>query len=89
MAKYRNPWFKPMGHDPEFYSTDAKPLEYRGYLVYQRIKGVCWDFVKDGVCQRQMAGGGAYKQVIDAMADNNLGPHDHGAFLEAFNGARS
>lgn len=57
MAEYRNQWFNPMhGHDPEIYRTDAKPIEYRGYFFYERIKGRCWDIVRNGVCVGQRAG---------------------------------
>jgi hypothetical protein len=67
-ARYRNPWFSPMhGHDPEFYVTDAKPVEWRGVFVYQRLKGICWDYVKDGVCLTQRAGASRYREVIDEL----------------------
>ena len=47
MAEYRNSFYHPThGHDPAVYTTDAKPVEYKGCLLYQRLKGVCWDVVK-------------------------------------------
>lgn len=58
VAKYRNPWHKPPheAYGPAFYTTDAKPLEHAGCLIYERIKGVCWDVVRKGVCLHQRAG---------------------------------
>lgn len=59
MATYKNPWHKAGEVDtygPEFYQTDVKPMKVGPYLVYQRLKGVCWDWVKDGVCITQRAG---------------------------------
>jgi len=45
MTTYRNPWHEP--HDakygPAFFSTEARAVEYRGFLIYERIKGVVWD----------------------------------------------
>jgi len=68
MTTYRNPWYRPsVGGDPEFYTTDVKPMEHRGVLVYQRIKGRCWDYVKDGVCLTQRAGASRYREVIDEL----------------------
>lgn len=61
-ATYRNPWFNgSIGHDPEFYTTDAKPVQVGRFLRYHRIKGSsrggdCYDFVLDGVCVTQRAG---------------------------------
>jgi hypothetical protein len=57
MAIYRNPWHK-QGADhygPAFYETEAKPIEYRGYQIYQRLPGAGVDIVKDGVCVTQRA----------------------------------
>jgi hypothetical protein len=70
MATYRNSFYNAThGHDPEIYSTDAKPVEYKGYLLYQRIKGPigrgCWDVVKDGVCIGQYAGPGGARAFVD------------------------
>lgn len=57
---YKNPWCNGGKCGPEFYTTEATPREYRGYLIYHRIPGGpgygCWDIVKDGVCITQRAG---------------------------------
>lgn len=73
MHRYKNPWH-PYG--PEFYETDAKPMIYRGYEVYQRIPGEGVDVVKDGVCVTQRAvktlgqrGKDSIKKVIDGIID--------------------
>lgn len=55
-VRYRNPWHEPGGgqhYGPEFYETDAEPMEYRGYLVYLRLPEEGVDIVKDGVCVTQ------------------------------------
>lgn len=67
--EYANPWHKPhgKGYGPDVYRTDAKPREYRGYLIFERIPAVCWDVVKDGVCVTQRAGLNGAKRAIDAI----------------------
>lgn len=51
MPRYRNPFHRPPGltSGPEFYETQVKPVEYRGYLIYERIKTVLFDVVKNNV----------------------------------------
>lgn len=69
-ARYRNAFYEPLkGQDPEFYLTDAKPEAYRGYLIYQRIKGRCWDVVQRGVCIGQYAGKSGATGFIDRLMD--------------------
>lgn len=66
MAEYRNSFYDAMhGYDPEIYKTDVKPVEYNGYLLYQRIKGRCWDVVKDDVCIGQYAGRAGAEAFVD------------------------
>lgn len=70
MTEYRNSFYHPtQGHDPEIYRTEVKPVEYRGYLIYQRIKGRCWDVVRDGVCIGQYAGKSGATGFIDRLTD--------------------
>lgn len=66
---YRNPWFTPgkAHYGPEFFSTDAKPVAYRGFQIVERIKGHSWELVKDGVCLTQRAGRNGPKQLADAL----------------------
>jgi hypothetical protein len=65
-ARYRNSFYDSVhGYDPEFYETDAKPVEYKGYLLYQRLHGRCWDVVKDGVCIGQYAGRSGAQAFVD------------------------
>jgi len=66
-SEYKNPWHKPgkPEYGPVMYSTEVKPVEYRGYLIYERISGSVWDVVKDGVCVTQMAGPRGARQAID------------------------
>lgn len=58
MSTYRNPWHRPFDatYGPAFYTTEAKPTEHAGHLIYQRIPGQVWDVVRDGVCVTQRAG---------------------------------
>lgn len=67
---YRNPWHKPGRPEfgPEFYSTDAVPTEFRGYLIYHRLPKV-WDVVVDGKCVTQCAGFNGAKRAIDALLE--------------------
>ena len=68
--RYRNPWHRPdeLNSGPPYYETDAKPLEYRGHLVYERLSGLGVDVVKDGVCVTQRAKGGeGIKREIDKI----------------------
>ena len=73
MATYKNPWHRVNSTEsgPAFYSTDAKPVEYRGYVLYHRIPGAsgrgCWDVVKDGVCVGQYAGPSGARQFVDKL----------------------
>lgn len=67
MTTYRNPWHNPAhpNQGPRVYETDAQPIEYGGYLIYQRIPGVVWDVVRDGVCVTQRAGLSGAKSFIE------------------------
>ena len=69
MTTYKNPWHKPLNnmYGPAMYSTDAKPVKYRDYLIYERIPGTCWDVVKDGECVTQLAGPNGAKRAIDKL----------------------
>jgi hypothetical protein len=70
MARYRNPNHNP--HDdkfgPEFYETDAKPTEYKGFQIYH-VHNLRFDCVQEGlsgpVCKMQMAGLNGAKRYID------------------------
>jgi hypothetical protein len=70
-ARYRNPWHKHNGSQgPAFYETNAKPFEHAGCLIYERIHGVVWDVVRDGVCLTQRAGRNGAKEGAEiAKAD--------------------
>lgn len=66
MAKYKNPFYSPnYQNSTPVIQTDAKPIEYNGYLIYERIKGGCFDVVKDGVCLTMRAGLNGAKRAID------------------------
>ena len=75
MATYTNPWHKPgrPEYGPAVYQTDAKPIKYRGFLIYQRIKGQAWDVVKDGGCVTCRAGIGGARRAIDAILTETTG----------------
>jgi len=66
MAEYLNSFYNSVyGTDPRVYTTDAKPIEYKGCQLYQRIKGRCWDVVRDGVCIGQYAGRSGAEAFVD------------------------
>lgn len=66
-TSYKNPWHNPSNsmYGPERYYTHAEPKEYKGFLIYERITGSCWDVVKDGACVTQRAGPNGARRSID------------------------
>lgn len=68
MATYRNPWHQPHSSDygPAQYVTDAKPSEYRGHLIYQRLPN-CFDVVRNDECITQRAGLCGARSAIDTF----------------------
>jgi len=63
---YRNPWHRP-GTDlygSDTFTTDAKPLGYRGYLIYHRI---AWDVVFEGCCVGCYHGLSGAKGYVDGL----------------------
>lgn len=69
ISTYRNPWYRPDKDDPEIYRTEAKPVEHRGCLLFQRLPGRCWDAVKDGVCFSQMTTREGAARSVDLLLD--------------------
>jgi len=63
---YLNPWSADPIGKPEFFSTQVKPVQYRGFQIFHRHAGV-YELVKDGVCLTQRGGGGAMKSLADAL----------------------
>lgn len=70
-AEYVNSFWSSRSLDPRVYRTDAKPVEYRGYLIYNRIKssghGGCWDVVTNGRCIGQYAGKSGAHGFVDKL----------------------
>jgi hypothetical protein len=70
-------------YGPEFFETDAKPTEHLGCLIYERIKGVGFDIVANGVCVHQRSSLNAAKTFINRIAvqlveaQENAGLYDH------------
>lgn len=55
MSIYQNPWHKGgKGYGPAFYEAERKVTSYCGFDIYYRAG--CFDVVREGVCQIQMAG---------------------------------
>jgi hypothetical protein len=73
MKSYTNPFHSPQysGSTPVI-TTDSKPSEYRGYLIYERIRGQVWDIVKDGVCVGMNAGPRGARKRIDEIINPTL-----------------
>lgn len=68
---YQNPFFSLKYQDSKpFIETAAAPVEYKGFLIYHRVKsynpgGNVFDIVKDGVCVGMYAGLNGAKKAID------------------------
>ncbi|WP_448607625.1 hypothetical protein [Paenimyroides ceti] len=68
MATYRNLFYNSLNRDSkEFIKTTVKPIEYKGYLIYQIIKDEHYDVVLNGVCISQRAGLNGAKRFIDGV----------------------
>lgn len=65
LTKYKNTFYRKGGESPETIETEANPTEYKGYLIYERIRKVCFDIVTDGVCIGMYAGINGAKKRID------------------------
>ena len=70
-ARYRNKSHNPFNpaQGPEFYETDVKPTEYKGFRIYRRLDK-CFDCVIEDVggepvCRGQYAGLNGAKRFID------------------------
>jgi hypothetical protein len=74
--RYLNPFHREGSHDSKaYFESDTKPAEYRGYHIFQRVKGSVFDVVKDGVLFSMRAGRNGAKKYIDTLA-NGYGPQD-------------
>ena len=71
--RYINPWhnLRKSEYGPAFYQTDNKPIQYKGYLIINRIPNCVWDIVKDGKCITQRAGINGAKHIIDTLTLSN------------------
>lgn len=71
-AQYKNPWHKQRDiySGPEIFTTEAKPKEYKGYLIYH-VKKDQYDVVKDGVCVSQLAGPNGAIRKIDQLTEED------------------
>lgn len=71
MTTYKNKFYETdKWNRREFLQAEVKPVVYRGFNIYHRIKAVTkwadeWDIVKDGECIGMCAGLGGAKQKID------------------------
>lgn len=74
MTRYQNPWHDTDNdcYGPACYSTSAHPVEYKGFLIYERIKSSVWDVVLDGVCVTQRAGLNGAKSYVDNHVSGNV-----------------
>lgn len=74
MTRYRNPHHNPRypKYGPEFYETDVRPVEYRGYLIFNRF-GCVFDVVVNSILVGTIAGEGAARRIVDQHI-NKLSP---------------
>lgn len=65
MIKYKNPFYSPKADNsaPEYEGEEY--LEYRGFLIFERVKGRIWDVVRDGTVITMRAGIRGAKSFID------------------------
>lgn len=71
---YKNPWYlKNRTTSNATFESDAKPIEYKGYLIYERQEFgyPIFDVVKDGSCVAQLAGLNGAKTKIDKILVDN------------------
>jgi hypothetical protein len=73
MSTYENTFYNPKHSTEKMFTTDALPIEYKGYKIYHRIKGSnkngdCFDIVKNEKCVGQRAGLNGAKSRIDELA---------------------
>jgi hypothetical protein len=67
-TSYKNSFYSPKFQgSTEVIKTEANPTEYKGCQIFQRIKGECWDVVKDGICIGMYAGINGAKKFIDTL----------------------
>jgi hypothetical protein len=72
MGTYKNKFYNPqINTSKPIIETDSTPVEYKGYLIYHRIKnngkwGDIFDIVKNGECVGMYAGMNGAKQKIDS-----------------------
>jgi hypothetical protein len=67
-TRYKNA-FHEGGCGPEYYETDARPVEHGGYLLFNRIPGTVCDIVRDGVCVGQYVTVRAAKRRINEWGE--------------------
>lgn len=74
MVIYKNPLYNPNDkyYGPEYYQTDVKPSEYKGYSIYH-VKKDQYDVVQYGICVAQMAGLNGAKRAIDKLIEEGAG----------------
>ena len=67
MESYINSFYQKsvQGSNPVL-AADAKPVNYKGYLIYKRLEA-CFDIVKDGVCVAMYAGLNGAKTKVDDL----------------------
>lgn len=72
METYKNKFYNPqINTSKPIIETDSIPVEYKGHLIYHRIKnngkwGDIFDIVKNGECIGMCAGQNGAKQKIDS-----------------------
>lgn len=67
MVTYKNSFYNKNYQDSKhIIETSAKPIEYKGYLIYHRNHQT-WDIVKDGVCVGMNAGPNGAREKVDNL----------------------
>lgn len=73
MAKYRNSFYNELNRDSKmFIETNAKPVLYKGYLIYESAPKTQFDVVLNDICIALRAGINGAKSYIDGLSVKNL-----------------
>lgn len=73
MTEYINTfWRKGMPEGDKVLKCDKEPVNYNGFLIYERAKGTVYDVVKDGACIGMYAGLNGAKRNIDLKSGRCL-----------------
>lgn len=70
---YYNPFYSDKYQGSKKYiEIRSEPIEFLGFLIYERVSGICFDIVKDGVCCGMYAGINGAKNAIKNIINDTI-----------------